>query len=178
MNLLGNIFFDQKNIMNIPIISGNDKSLVVLQRLSLGCILFAYLLPLAGMSEPGYSICWMYNSFRLPCPGCGLTRSVISFYHLDFQKAWFYNPFGIIISISFFMLAISGFNNKISNWLLKFKRVFRNCFVFYFILLAIAGVIRISIQIYNPELLGPYGIVNTEKILADLYPVFASTTGF
>lgn len=32
----------------------------------------------------------------VPCPGCGLTRSVTSLEHGDVAKAWRYNPFGIV----------------------------------------------------------------------------------
>jgi len=33
----------------------------------------------------------------LPCPGCGLTRSITCISHLHFEKSLAYHPFGILI---------------------------------------------------------------------------------
>ena len=54
----------------------------------------SFFLPVDGM---GIGICWIKRMLDLPCPGCGLTRSITSVSHLQFFKAWEYHPFGILI---------------------------------------------------------------------------------
>ena len=36
--------------------------------------------------------CLFKKVFKIPCPGCGMTRAYISLLHLDFKKAFEYNP--------------------------------------------------------------------------------------
>jgi hypothetical protein len=57
-----------------------------------GMLLAAVLLPPDGASLP---ICPSRLLTGIPCPGCGLTRSVTSLAHADFRRGWLYNPFGI-----------------------------------------------------------------------------------
>jgi len=54
----------------------------------------SFFLPNDGL---GVTICWFKWYFELPCPGCGLTRSVTCISHLEFGKAWDYHPFGPLI---------------------------------------------------------------------------------
>lgn len=53
-------------------------------------------LPLLNLRMPG--VCWFRNSLGIDCPGCGLTRSVISWVHLQPAAAWHFNPAGILIA--------------------------------------------------------------------------------
>ncbi len=45
----------------------------------------------------GITVCWFSWRFDLPCPGCGLTRSITSISHLQFENAWRYHPFGLLV---------------------------------------------------------------------------------
>jgi hypothetical protein len=38
------------------------------------------------------SLCAWYNLFGFICPGCGITRAFTNFMHLDFVRAYMYNP--------------------------------------------------------------------------------------
>jgi hypothetical protein len=55
-------------------------------------LLLGFLLPSDGLGAP---LCMFKRMFSLPCPGCGLTRSVSSVLHVDFMKSWSYHPLGI-----------------------------------------------------------------------------------
>ena len=57
-------------------------------------LLLSFFLPTDGL---GVSICWFKSCFDLPCPGCGLTRSITCVSHFQFVKAWDYHPFGLLI---------------------------------------------------------------------------------
>lgn len=59
-----------------------------------GCLALSLVLPPDGM---GITVCWFKWWFDLPCPGCGLTRSVTCISHLQFAKAVAYHPFGPLI---------------------------------------------------------------------------------
>jgi hypothetical protein len=60
---------------------------------SLAGVVLSFVLPADGL---GVSMCWFAANLHLPCPGCGLTRSVISVAHLDFAGALVQNPFGVV----------------------------------------------------------------------------------
>ncbi len=57
----------------------------------------------------GISMCGMKQTTGLPCPGCGLTRSVTSMLHGDLIAAWQYNPFGFGFALFFLLAAPTAF---------------------------------------------------------------------
>lgn len=66
-----------------------------------GLVVIGSVLPWPSALQ-GKSVCWLRNTWDLPCPGCGLTRSVRALGHGDFSLSWQHNPFGIV----FFALAL------------------------------------------------------------------------
>ena len=46
---------------------------------------------------PHVPFCWFHSATGLPCPGCGLTRSVLAIGSGDFVAAWHFNPFGYLV---------------------------------------------------------------------------------
>jgi hypothetical protein len=46
--------------------------------------------PLIDVALP--TVCWSRRWFDISCPGCGLTRGLVSTMHGDFAAAWDYNP--------------------------------------------------------------------------------------
>ena len=73
-------------------------------------LLCAHLLPvpqdgnLAGIP----SICPFKNVTGIPCPGCGLTRSVVLFAHGDWSHSIAFHPLGPIIYLCFWLVLIMG----------------------------------------------------------------------
>jgi hypothetical protein len=45
--------------------------------------------------------CLMKKLLGIPCPGCGISHSVMAAFRIDFVTAWFANPAGIVISLLF-----------------------------------------------------------------------------
>ena len=62
------------------------------QVVALILLLIGIVLPSRGMGIP---LCMFKRLLSLPCPGCGLTRSVSSILHGDFLQSWSYHPLGI-----------------------------------------------------------------------------------
>ncbi|MCK5811355.1 MAG: DUF2752 domain-containing protein [Clostridiales bacterium] len=52
----------------------------------------------------GYQ-CPIYSVFHIPCPTCGLTRAFVLFAHLDFKRAYMYNP-SVFILFPYILLQI------------------------------------------------------------------------
>ena len=45
--------------------------------------------------------CLMKKILGIPCPGCGISHSVMAAFTLDLAKAWFANPAGIGVALLF-----------------------------------------------------------------------------
>ncbi len=54
-------------------------------------------LELSGAEVP--SVCWVQGATPEGCPGCGLTRSVAAFCHLDWTASLRYHPAGVPIGL-------------------------------------------------------------------------------
>ena len=105
---------------------------------SLLVIIISFILPPDGL---GRSTCGLYILTKLPCPACGLTRSVTSISHMKFVKAFYYHPFGFIFYIIFLFLAIYNFMpEKIKN-IIKVFFIKNEDIVKYILLFLIASFI-------------------------------------
>lgn len=69
-------------------------------------IVAGVLMPTGGL---GFQACMLHKMSGLPCPGCGLTRSVTNILHGNFELAWAYNPFGYLFAGVFVVLAAGLF---------------------------------------------------------------------
>ncbi len=83
-----------------------SRELRTWQWLSIIALGVALLLPLGAVDV---SICVFYNMTGLPCPGCGLSRSLHSFVHLQPGHALMYHPlgfFGALGAVFFTLTAV------------------------------------------------------------------------
>lgn len=93
--------------------------------LALIAIVASFLLPTEGA---GIKLCATKFLFDVPCPGCGLTRSVTNVSHLQPIEAWNYHPFGLIIHPFFcvaalFLLLPDRARKRIGVWCRRRHRV-------------------------------------------------------
>ena len=76
------------------------RSNVVLAWLALAV---AVVHPPHGLRLP---VCWLQATPGVPCPGCGLTRSLSCSVRGMFSTAWSYHPFGVIFTVVFLTIAV------------------------------------------------------------------------
>ncbi len=81
-------------------------------------LIIAVVHPPHGLGMP---ICWGRLATGLPCPGCGLTRSLSCAVRGMFQESFAYHPFGVLVLV-FFMLAavVSVLSKPRRRWLARF----------------------------------------------------------
>lgn len=90
---------------------------VLFNRLSVGLsqliLALSVVLPPEGV---GVAVCWFQAISGIPCPGCGLTRSVASLTHGHFESAVQHHPFGILVWLLALVLASSPLWGQKLRW--------------------------------------------------------------
>ena len=76
------------------------------------CVAVSWLgLLLAIVSPPhgtGFIACWLNAATGIPCPGCGLTRSLSCSIRGMFLESWHYHPLGLVILGLFLFTAVQS----------------------------------------------------------------------
>ncbi|MBP7282951.1 MAG: DUF2752 domain-containing protein [Leptospiraceae bacterium] len=67
------------------------------------------ILILLHIPNNAFTICPFFHLTDLPCPACGLGRSLIHIYHLDLMAALYFNPFGYVLVFLQWYLIVSLF---------------------------------------------------------------------
>ncbi len=92
--------------------------------------------------------CLFQKIFGIPCPGCGIIRSIIAISKLDIISSWEYNPVGIFIMLFIFIqisLRIFAMTFKnIGGSIWSLSRISSNLIV---ISLLLVWIVRIISQI-------------------------------
>jgi hypothetical protein len=72
------------------------------RRVHLNCVLSAIAV-LAALPFLSYlpHICLAQTLLHIPCPGCGITRSLLNLSRLDIQLSWRANPAGVVLALLF-----------------------------------------------------------------------------
>lgn len=113
-----------------------------------GSILFLTLL-LAPRGLPFVPVCWFHSMTELPCPGCGLTRSVFAIGSGELVAAWHFNPFGYLVYGVLFVLLLLPLLGRVAPRVTAFieSSWFINSFVGLSVgALMVYGLVRLAVQ--------------------------------
>lgn len=109
-------------------------------------------LPMTSLQNwfPG---CSFLHATGLPCPGCGLTRSVMATLRGDFAAAWVYNPIGILMTLLFLALGVliflpTSLRRRLRRALKPAEAWTALLTLAFFLLLLFHGVVRIGLVHY------------------------------
>ncbi|MDK2970392.1 MAG: hypothetical protein PWP23_147 [Candidatus Sumerlaeota bacterium] len=105
-----------------------------------------YFLPATGI---GMSTCGMLRIFGLPCPGCGLTRSVSSFLQGHFVWSFHYHPLGWVFAVIFVLIGSTAlmptrWREAIIARVTRYDQALGSGFLIFCTLLLLYGFIRMG----------------------------------
>lgn len=133
----------------LPLFAADTRGeLRTFQILALVGIAIAFLVP---QNLDGISLCYFYNITGLPCPGCGLTRSVTRTLHLDPLSAFFLNPFGSPVAVGMAFFAASAFVRPLAAWFEVRRRLISYALLIGGLLLLVFGLVRFAVLAWFPE---------------------------
>lgn len=70
-----------------------------------GLFKIIFFLAVSGIILLVFYHCPFLYFFGIPCPGCGMTRALLSAVRFDFREAFYYHPlFGVVIVFIIYML--------------------------------------------------------------------------
>jgi Protein of unknown function (DUF2752) len=68
------------------------------------------------LGRPIEWVCALRSRFGLPCPTCGLTRSVVMSLHGEFGEAWQLAPVGPVVVFGMMTFAVAMLALAVSQW--------------------------------------------------------------
>jgi len=115
------------------------------------CVLAAWLGLLLAVASPphgsGMAVCWVQGATGIPCPGCGMTRSLSCAIRGMFLESWHYHPMGLFVLALFLFTAGQSLLPKALRdrlvGLMQSRAVFFNSFYLAFVVAFVGfGVVR------------------------------------
>ncbi len=109
-------------------------------------LVVAFLMPPRGFG-PGWDLCLLHRVTGVPCPGCGLTRSVASVAHLEFGRAVAMHPFGFFFFALFLLLTLYAAlpragRDRLRAWSNRHERALNRFYVAAAVLFLGFGILR------------------------------------
>ena len=104
----------------------------------------------------GIPLCWLDGAVGLPCPGCGLTRSITNISSLRFVEALRFHPFGFpIYALALGLVAAlvsPRLRRRVGAWLDRHDRVAQRLYWTFVTSFVAFGVARLILGLVAPEL--------------------------
>jgi hypothetical protein len=105
---------------------------------------------LALISPPhgsGIALCWFQSATGLPCPGCGMTRSLSCGIRGMFAESWNYHPMGLFVLGLFLLTAAQSlctntFRDRLAGFMQARARVFNGLYLAFIVTFVSFGLIR------------------------------------
>ena len=114
-------------------------------------VLISYLI--IGKKFNIYLRCPIHEIFHVYCPGCGLTRMLLSMLKLDFYQAFRYNPVVCIMTPFIILLYIEKVYSEYKNKKSIVKKIPNWVWYIILVLMLIYGVLRNIIPYLAPTVI-------------------------
>lgn len=125
-----------------------EKKKKIIKYITINILIFVVICLLYKYNK---KICLVYNIFKIPCPGCGLTRAIFTLANGDIKESIKYNIIAIPLIIFYilynliYILDIIQNKNRLDKWINKYKKIL----IFMTIIITIISEIK---NILNPLL--------------------------
>jgi hypothetical protein len=122
------------------------------------CVLVAWIGLLAAIVLPphgsGFLVCWLQSATGVPCPGCGLTRSLSCGVRGMFLESWQYHPLGLmILALFLFTAAQTLLPANLRHLLLRHVRsrtvLYQTLYVAFVVSFVVFGASRALVQCWG-----------------------------
>ncbi|MDQ7821485.1 MAG: DUF2752 domain-containing protein [Candidatus Eremiobacteraeota bacterium] len=115
---------------------------------ALAVLLLSFLIP-SGFFK--HTLCTFKVLTGLPCPGCGISRSILQISHGHFIKAFRFNPMGFpvylfLIFCSFYNFIPQEIRDRVDSFLLRHKKACALASALFVALLLALWTIRLVMQ--------------------------------
>ncbi len=114
-------------------------------------ILIAYLI--LGKIFNIYLRCPIYETFHVYCPGCGLTRMLLSILKLNFYQAFRYNPLVFIMLPFSLFLLIEKLYSEYKNKKSLYSKIPNYVWYIILVILIAYGILRNIIPYLEPTII-------------------------
>ncbi len=119
---------------------------------SMVALALSFVLPKAGM---GVTLCVFKLWTSLPCPGCGLTRSITCISHLSIHEAIHHHPFGpvfYVIGLTSIAGRLAGAERRarIARWFDRHARPARVVYLAFMVSFIGYGLARLGLSLHDP----------------------------
>jgi hypothetical protein len=104
---------------------------------SLLAILMIVMIPPDGFD---FSVCLFQHLFDLPCPACGLTRSMASILHFEWVKSFLYHPLGGIVLAYLILCLVTNQPDYLKSKLIAKRKIWQRIISYQFVILLFLGV--------------------------------------
>lgn len=107
-------------------------------------ILIALLSPPHGSGIP---LCFFESATHVPCPGCGMTRSLSCAIRGMFTESWNYHPFGLFVLALFLLTAVQSLfpksrRDRLAKFMQSHSRFFNRFYTGFVVAFISFGVLR------------------------------------
>src|SRR2546428_7570 len=128
----------------------NERNPAARRWLGAPCICAAWAgLLLALLTPPhgtGFTVCWLRSATGIPCPGCGLTRSLSCGLRGMFTESWHYHPMGFVVLALFVTIAaasvVPGIHNYLNRLIESKARLFNILYLGFVVTFVVFGLVR------------------------------------